>query len=70
MSLLRFLDAGWVGCHSWDMVKIYKMLPAAERERIEHLEMLDEGELLVQLFQHYCISVAWNGELFTNEDFI
>ncbi|XP_026473376.1 leucine carboxyl methyltransferase 1-like isoform X2 [Ctenocephalides felis] len=66
----RFLDAGWLGCHSWDMVKIYNMLSSAERERIEHIEMLDEGELLTQLFQHYCISVAWNGQLFASEEFL
>lgn len=46
------------------MIQVYDSISPAERHRIEKLEMLDEGELLVQLFQHYCISVAWTGELF------
>lgn len=46
------------------MVQIYHSIPAAERARIERIEMLDEAELLMQLFQHYCISVAWIGDLF------
>lgn len=60
----RFVQCGWTGARSWDMCQIYDSLPIAERHRIEKIEMLDEGELLVQLFQHYCITVAWNGELF------
>lgn len=46
------------------MIQVYDSIAPTERQRIEKLEMLDEGELLVQLFQHYCISVAWTGELF------
>lgn len=46
------------------MCQIYDSLPVQERQRIEKIEMLDEGELLVQLFQHYCITMAWIGELF------
>lgn len=46
------------------MVQIYNSIPAPERSRVERIEMLDEAELLTQLFQHYCISVAWIGELF------
>lgn len=60
----RFLKSNWHGARAWDMVKVYNSIPAAERQRVERLEMLDEGELLVQLFQHYCITVAWIGELF------
>lgn len=60
----RFLAAGWQGGRAWDMVQVYNSIPIAERTRIERLEMLDEGELLIQLFQHYCISVAWNHPLF------
>lgn len=60
----RFLKSNWHGARAWDMVKVYSSIPAAERQRIERLEMLDEGELLTQLFQHYCITVAWIGELF------
>lgn len=46
------------------MIQVYDSISPTERQRIEKLEMLDEGELLVQLFQHYCISVAWTGDLF------
>lgn len=60
----RFVQCGWTGARSWDMCQIYDSLPMSERHRIEKIEMLDEGELLVQLFQHYCITVAWIGELF------
>lgn len=41
------------------MIEVYDSVPLSERQRIEKLEMLDEAELLVQLFQHYCISIAW-----------
>lgn len=61
---MRFLNAGWHGARAWDMVQVYNSIPIAERTRIERLEMLDEGELLIQLFQHYCLSVAWIGTLF------
>lgn len=60
----RFINCGWHGARAWDMVEIYHSIPAVERQRIERLEMLDEGELLIQLFQHYCITIAWVGELF------
>jgi [phosphatase 2A protein]-leucine-carboxy methyltransferase len=46
------------------MIQIYHSLPPFERQRIEKIEMLDETELLTQLMQHYCISIAWMGELF------
>lgn len=60
----RFINCGWTGAKAWDMVQVYDSVPVHERQRIEKLEMLDEAELLVQLFQHYCISIAWTGELF------
>lgn len=60
----RFLECGWSGSRAWDMVQVYQSIPPAERQRIERIEMLDEGELLVQLFQHYCLVVAWIGGLF------
>uniref|UniRef100_A0A7G3A8T4 Leucine carboxyl methyltransferase 1 n=1 Tax=Lutzomyia longipalpis TaxID=7200 RepID=A0A7G3A8T4_LUTLO len=63
-QITRFLNCGWHGARAWDMVQVYQSLPNGERQRIERLEMLDEGELLVQLFQHYCITIAWVGELF------
>jgi len=64
LSIFRFVQCGWHGARSWDMCQIYDSLPVQERQRIERIEMLDEGELLVQLFQHYCITLAWMGELF------
>lgn len=45
------------------MVDVYSAIDGAERERIEKLELLDEAELLTQLMQHYCISIAWKGDL-------
>lgn len=63
-QIQRFVNCGWHGARAWDMVQIYHSLPQNERIRIERIEMLDEGELLVQLFQHYCILIACIGELF------
>lgn len=63
-SNCRFVSNGWHGARAWDMCQIYDSLPVQERQRIEKIEMLDEGELLVQLFQHYAITLAWTGELF------
>lgn len=61
---LRFKKNLWSGSNAWTMVEVYNSLPEAERKRIESIEMLDEQELLTQLLEHYCISVAWNGTLF------
>lgn len=58
----RFLAAGWTGAKSWDMLEVYRHLPTSEVEKIEKLEFLDETELLEQLLQHYCITVAYKGE--------
>ncbi|XP_055376593.1 leucine carboxyl methyltransferase 1 [Condylostylus longicornis] len=60
----RFLECGWSGSRAWDMVQVYQSISPSERQRIEHIEMLDETELLTQLSQHYCLAVAWVGELF------
>lgn len=61
----RFLDCGWRGAKAWDMNQVYHCtLPMGERQRIERIEMLDEHELLEQLFQHYCITIGWTGEIF------
>ncbi|XP_017794367.1 PREDICTED: leucine carboxyl methyltransferase 1 [Habropoda laboriosa] len=62
----RFTINNWEGSNAWTMVEVYDSLPQDDRRRIEHIEMLDERELLVQLLQHYCISVAWNGQTFKN----
>lgn len=61
---IRFLNCGWHGAKAWDMVQVYQNLPSNEIQRIEKLELLDEAELLTQLFQHYCISIAWTGDRF------
>lgn len=64
----RFLANNWDGAKSWDMVQVYAAIPASERQRIERLEFLDEQELLVQLFQHYSLSIAWKGDLLKDID--
>lgn len=48
---------------AWDMEEVWRALPATERRRVESIEMLDEGELLTQLFQHYCIVLASQGTI-------
>lgn len=62
----RFLGNSWLGADAWDMVQIYYALPDAERERTEKIEFLDEKELLIQLFQHYCICIGWLGTEFAD----
>lgn len=69
MFFYRFVTCGWAGAKAWDMVQVYDSIPASERQRIEKLEMLDEAELLVQLFQHYCISIAWTDETFQDIEY-
>ncbi|KAK5650367.1 hypothetical protein RI129_001396 [Pyrocoelia pectoralis] len=64
----RFLDNNWQGSKAWDMVQVYYALPTSERQRIEKLEFLDEQELLIQLFQHYCICLGWLGAEFGDID--
>lgn len=64
----RFVGTGWAGAKAWDMVQVYHSIPASERQRVEHLEFLDEQELLTQLFQHYCVCTAWHGQLFEDID--
>lgn len=65
----RFLNNGWLGANGWDMVQIYYDLSTAERHRIEKLEFLDEQELLIQLFQHYCICIGWIGIEFADMNY-
>lgn len=65
----RFLSNNWSGAKAWDMVQVYHALPSLERQRIEKLEFLDEQELLIQLFQHYCICLGWLGPEFAEVDF-
>jgi len=42
------------------MNEVYARIPKKELERIETIELLDERELLQQLFEHYCIILAVN----------
>lgn len=58
------MNCGFDGAKAWTMVQVYESIPIAERQRIEKIEMLDECELLLQLFQHYCMSIGWKGDLF------
>lgn len=69
LSFSRFLNCGWHGAKAWDMIQVYQCLPSEDLQRIEKLELLDEAELLTQLFQHYCISIAWTGNLFEDIEF-
>ena len=39
-----------------------RIVPAAEKSRINHLEMLDEIEEWALLMSHYCLSVGVKGE--------
>ncbi|KAK4474126.1 hypothetical protein MN116_003430 [Schistosoma mekongi] len=58
----RFLKAGWKISKGWTINQVYKTLPANTRYRIEHLELLDDIEVTIQLFDHYCILLATNDE--------
>ncbi|CAH8825878.1 unnamed protein product [Trichobilharzia szidati] len=58
----RFVKAGWKKAKGWTINQVYKALPATTRYRIEHLEMLDDLEVTMQLFDHYCILLATNDE--------
>lgn len=54
----RFLSCNWKDAKAFEMRDVYKFFSKEELERVEKLEFLDEGELLQQLLQHYCITVA------------
>ena len=66
----RFAEAGWSGAECWTMEEAYDtLLPRSEVEHVEKLEMFDERELMKQLFEHYCLAVAWrNSERTKLED--
>ncbi|CAH1175884.1 unnamed protein product [Phaedon cochleariae] len=65
MQKARFMNNGWLGSKAWDMVEIYYAISQSERHRIEKIEFLDEQELLIQLFQHYCICIGWLSQEFS-----
>ena len=48
------------------MNEVYASISAKEIERIESIEMLDEHELLKQLFDHYAITLAYNDAMALN----
>uniref|UniRef100_A0A673WTQ8 Leucine carboxyl methyltransferase 1 n=1 Tax=Salmo trutta TaxID=8032 RepID=A0A673WTQ8_SALTR len=48
----RFLKTGWENVDALDMMTVYSVIPQDDVARIEHLEFLDEKELLQQLLQH------------------
>ena len=56
----RLKTAGFANCHAIDIYTLYcqHLNTNGERERIERLEMLDEGHLLKQLLSHYCIAIG------------
>ena len=55
----RFTDAGWDEARVWRMDTVLRGLPAADVQRMERLELLDEMDILLQLLEHYGITVAW-----------
>lgn len=58
----RFLSQGWTFAKSYDMQEVYNSLDRDDVSRVEKLEFLDECELLQQLLQHYCVTVAIKGK--------
>ena len=58
-TFFRFINVGWSGADSIDMLGVWSRLPPEEIARVTQIEMLDEQELLHQLFSHYCITTAW-----------
>ncbi|XP_076042367.1 leucine carboxyl methyltransferase 1 [Oratosquilla oratoria] len=58
----RFIAAGWSGAQGWDMLEVWNLLPPFDVSRVTQLEMLDEHELLKQLFSHYALVTAWTDE--------
>lgn len=57
-QITRFTNNGWESATCWTMNEVYSLLPQEDVFRVEKIEMLDEKELLRQLFEHYCITVA------------
>jgi len=56
----RFRSSGWSHCEAIDMMAVYHSLPQDDVQRIEKIEMLDDYEMLAQLFEHYCVTWAYN----------
>ena len=63
----RFTSNGWNGAKCWTMNEVYsELLDQNDVDRVEKLEMLDEKEIMKQLFQHYSITVSWKNSNHVN----
>ncbi|KAK6195518.1 hypothetical protein SNE40_000931 [Patella caerulea] len=58
-QMQRFTSNGWRDADALEMNKVYNCLPQSEIKRIEKLELMDERELMEQLFSHYCLVWAY-----------
>ncbi|XP_046362689.1 leucine carboxyl methyltransferase 1-like [Haliotis cracherodii] len=58
-QMKRFTSNGWTSADSLEISTVYNCLPQAEIQRIERIEMMDERELMHQLFSHYCLTWAY-----------
>ncbi|KAF0302431.1 Leucine carboxyl methyltransferase 1 [Amphibalanus amphitrite] len=58
-QMQRFTGAGWDDAKVWRMDVVLRRLPSADVRRMERLELLDEMDILLQLLEHYGITVAW-----------
>ncbi|XP_055340027.1 leucine carboxyl methyltransferase 1-like [Paramacrobiotus metropolitanus] len=61
----RFVKTGWTKASAADMNAMCSSLPRAEIERIDRIAMIDEPDVLQQLFNHYCIAWAYKGAVGT-----
>lgn len=57
----RFVRAGWTRAQAADMNTMCQSLPQADVQRVDRIAMIDEPEVLQQLFAHYCIVWAYKG---------
>lgn len=64
----RLEALGWERARAWDMHRVWRALPDADRARVERIEMLDERELLHQLNSHYALALATRSDLFADMD--
>jgi len=63
----RFLHTGWSDAHSCSMRFYYdKLLSQENKERISKLEIMDEVEEWNMLMEHYSLTIATKGTLFTD----
>ena len=68
-QLMRFNNNGYKCIKLISMTKYYnEYIDVNDRRRIESIEFLDEVELLFQLLDHYCLSLASNNDLLNLDD--